>query len=210
VDIHTDSLRINVDGDALMPQHAREKEPDIWRRLGSNDLALRTWLMHFGQKDLAKVGPEVRARLREELRAWITLMGTEPRERLFGWPPPTMATAVDEKTATQCNHWLRQLLSKPRHPGQPTMATPRIDYRIDVTPHARGWALIRNMEGPDLDLFQLHVYRALAGFSSELKLCARCGTIFLPHGRQLFCSSRCAGTERKSRWRRAHRAKPAG
>jgi hypothetical protein len=207
--IHIDSLRNKIAGAASMPQHAGKKRLDIWRRLGTNDLTLRRWLMRFGQKDLAKVKPEMRIHKREELRAWIMLMGTEPRDRqrLFGWAPPTPATAVDEKTAIECNHWLRDLLSLPRHPDQPTITTPQVTHRTHVVLHRRGWAFISQTEGPDIDLFQHYTDRTLMGLRSELKICARCGTIFLRHGRQIYCSQRCAGTERKARWRKAQKTK---
>jgi hypothetical protein len=110
-------------------------------------------------------------------------------------------SAVNEAVALEANHWFRDLLAKLSH-NSPVAMTPQVTYKLDVARHPRGWGLLSSIAGHDLDLFKLHAYSVVAGQRTGLKLCARCAKIFLPHGRQNYCSKRCSGNERKARWRK--------
>jgi hypothetical protein len=191
-----------------------ERRGVVWRRVGFTDEALRRWVMRFSEQDLGKTDPETLARYREELRCWIDLSAkpAADRGRLYSRCPSPSAhtgTAIDEQMALEANNWFRQLLGKATHPESRTRVTPHIAYTIDVVrqPHGRGWALLFETEGSDIDLFRLYASSALASYRTGLKLCKRCSRIFLPHGRQAYCSKRCSNSERKARWRKGERAR---
>jgi hypothetical protein len=195
----------------------------VWRRVGLTDEALRRWLLRFAEVDFEHVDQATQARLREELSAFLALSRTSEiagsgskrarrslvpglRQRFGAWPSPSVehGSAIDEKVALQANRWIRDLLS---NLGQDeiTRFKPVIEYTLGRVSHPRGWALTYTAEGSDFDLFQLHAYRAFATWTHGLRKCVRCGRIFVPRGRQTFCSQRCAETTRKARWRKAER-----
>jgi hypothetical protein len=182
----------------------------VWRRVGFDDEALKHWLMRFGDEDLSKADTERRDEVREHLSCWLILseLPASDRPRYRSWPSPSAraGTAVDEQEMLAANKWWRALLMKATHPEVPTLVAPNITFRVDVVRHRRGWALLSQIEAPDLDKFQFFARNALAAYRAGLRLCERCSKIFLPSGKQRYCSRRCSNTERKSRFRRRQRA----
>jgi hypothetical protein len=190
-------------------EQPRERRGVVWRRVGFDDGALGRWLMRFGNEDLGKADTARRLEMRVQLRAWLTLSETPAADRpLYRTvPSPTPASAVDEQVLLQANAWLHDILTKPTHPGAPALVAFNLTGRIDFARHRSGWALLSTLEGSDTDKFQFFAYGALTAYRSGLKLCQRCSKIFLPHGRQAYCSKRCSNTERTTRYRRRKRSR---
>jgi hypothetical protein len=198
----------------IMGERPGERRGVVWRRVGFDDEALKHWLMRFGDEDLSKADTERRDEMREQLSCWLILseLPDADRPRYRNWPSPSAraGTAVDEQVTLEANKWWRALLMKATHPEAPTLVAPNITFRVDIVRHRHGWALLSQIEAPDLDKFQFFVRNALAAYRGGLRLCQRCSKIFLPSGKQRYCSRRCSNTERKSRFRQSQRQRALG
>lgn len=192
----------------------------VWRRVGFTDDALRRWLLRFGEVDFKHAEPDARTQLREELTAFLELsrmpesagseskrarrgLAAKRRERFALWPSPSVegGSATSEKLALRANRWIRELLSNVSQ-DETTRFTPRISYALGRVRHPQGWALTHSAKGKtEFDSFQSYSYQAFASWTHGLRACARCSRIFVPRGRQTFCSQRCAETDRKARYR---------
>jgi hypothetical protein len=194
--------RVSDETDTTMPHQLK----DTWRQVGFTDESLRKWLLDFAQIDLARADSEKRVVAREELTCFIELWKTpaEAREVTFGRCPPPSAqfgTAIPEQDALAANRWLRRLLTKLAQ-NQRISFRPKLACTISRVQNARGWAIIHSIEGRSpLDTFQYQTYTAFAASARGHQACARCGRIFVPHGRSLYCSKTCSTVTRTLRWR---------
>ncbi|MBV8809519.1 MAG: hypothetical protein JO033_12670 [Acidobacteriaceae bacterium] len=194
-----------IDDSAPTSAHGPMFRESAWRRVGFTDEALRKWLLEFGRIDLEQVDSKRRTQAQEELKAFIELWKTPAaqREVKFGACPPPLArlgTAIPEPDALESNRWLRELLTNLAQ-NQPTSFTPQITCTVSRVQNHQGWALTHQISGSDLDVFKYETYTAFAASVRGHQPCARCGRIFVPHGRSLYCSKRCGAVARTLRWR---------
>jgi hypothetical protein len=185
----------------------------VWQRVGYTDEALRRWLLAFSKTDLQAADPNKLSLLRAELTAFIELWKTPPshREVQFGaCPPPVGNTLISKADAMAANSWLRMLLANLEH-NQPTSFAPKITCSLSRIQSSEGWAIVHEISGPPLDVFMWEAYSAFTASARGHQPCARCGRIFVPHGRSLYCSKSCGAVARtlrwranKARWRREH------